>query len=80
LRGLKDEAAFVEQALDWTANVRPDFQDQYRTPRKVIEQGDWGSRHVILSSLDFVISHFFRVIYFHHLSVSVCLVDSLLIG
>lgn len=44
LRGLRDEAAFVEQALDWQANVRPDFQQRYKTPRQVIEQGDWGCR------------------------------------
>lgn len=47
MRGLKNEAAFVEQALDWESNVRPDFKDKYCTPRKSIEEGEWGARCAI---------------------------------
>lgn len=36
--------AFLAQAIDWHACRRPDFAAAYRRPRRLLEEGSWGSR------------------------------------
>lgn len=45
LRGLKDEADLMLQALDWERCVSPTFKADNHRPSEILEQGDWGRRY-----------------------------------
>jgi len=42
LRGLKDESAFVEEAINWEVSTDAQFKEKYYQPAKVLQQGPWG--------------------------------------
>ena len=42
MRGLKDESAFVEEAINWEVSTDAQFKEKYYQPAKVLQQGPWG--------------------------------------
>jgi len=42
LRGLKDESAFVEEAINWEVSTDAQFKERYYQLAKVLQQGPWG--------------------------------------
>lgn len=47
LRGLKSEDEYIEQVLDWEANIDPNFEKKYFHRPRLLEQGSWGKRSQI---------------------------------
>eukprot|EP01112_Ceratiomyxa_fruticulosa_P011150 TRINITY_DN3003_c0_g1_i1.p1 TRINITY_DN3003_c0_g1~~TRINITY_DN3003_c0_g1_i1.p1 ORF type:complete len:407 (-),score=81.02 TRINITY_DN3003_c0_g1_i1:74-1294(-) len=46
-RGIKDEMEWIEKLVEWDKNVHPLFEQLFKRPAKIIEQGEWGRRYQI---------------------------------
>lgn len=44
LRGLTDEKALLDEAIDWDANKDPDFKKKWHTKCDILEEGEWGKK------------------------------------
>lgn len=44
LRGLANEKALFKEAIDWDANIDPDFKKKWHTKCDVLEEGEWGKK------------------------------------
>jgi len=47
LRGLGSEEEVLEKLVAWDATARPDFEQAYRRPSRIIEEGAWGAKRQI---------------------------------